>query len=143
MEEKMGLKNAIASRKQTGTSRIFKRHHIWSVASAIGLTLCLWNWSVFAQIYTYTKSVKSLKVNAETIKVGMTHDQLLSTLLRTRATAATTDQTVQPDPDLNGSLWIQRYYSTPEGFKFLVEIRRIDFGGPYKVVRIALPEARK
>lgn len=98
---------------------------------------------VIAQVYTYTKSVKALTVNGERIRVGMTHDKLLETLRRTRATATTADQTVQPDPDLPGSLWIQRYYSTPEGFKFLVDVRRTEYVGPYRVVRIALPEARK
>ena len=97
--------------------------------------------SVSAQVDTYKKSVKSYIVNGQRLHVGMTHDEAVQTLRRTRATAS--DQKVVQDPRLDGSLLVQRYYSTPEGIKFLVEFRRVDLAAPYRVVRIALPEARR
>lgn len=118
-----------------------RRNSAAAVCAAF-LVMALCSAPAASQIYTYTKSVKSLSVDGARIRVGMTHDQLID-VLRTRAFSSEADQTVLPDLSMPGSLRISRYYSARKDLRFLVHIRRTDINGPYRVVGIMLAEERK
>ena len=97
----------------------------------LGISLC-----PLAQDYNYslyTKVVPVVTVEGRRIARGMTHDDFVATV-----GFPPLSTTSEPDPMVRGSLHVFKRFREG-GQQFLVEFKRDELSGPYRVFRIRLP----